>query len=251
MIRGLYNSASSMVALEKRMEVATTNLANVDTNGFKQDRTAIATFAEQLVARMTANEGAATLGNIGLADITAAPDTDWTQGSLQKTERELDLALSGGGLFSIQAPEGIRYTRNGAFTRNAQNVLTTTTGRPLLGQNGPIQLPDGEVTVSSNGTVSVGDIVVDQLRIVEFANPDDLRRLGSNELTPKDPAVQPQAATATSVQQGMVEMSNVDITATMTTIMEIQRAYEANQRMIQSQNELAQRAVSDIARPSA
>jgi flagellar basal-body rod protein FlgG len=251
MIRGFYNSASGMVALQKRMEVATTNLANLGTNGFKQDRTAIATFAEQLVARMTAGESVAQLGQIGLVEIAGEPDTDWSQGSLQATGRSLDLALSGSGMFTIQTPDGVRYTRNGGFTRNAQNLLTTSTGRTVLGDNGPIELPEGEIRVASDGTISVDDVAVDRLSIVEFDDLTTVRRFGNNELASDDPAVQPRPATATMVHQGMVEASNVDVTATMTTIMEIQRAYEANQRMIQTQNELTQRAVSEIARPSA
>src|SRR5262249_24022092 len=134
--------------------------------------------------------------------VSEAPDTDWSQGAFQTTGRDLDLALTGNGLFTIQTPQGVRYTRNGGFTRNAQNVPTTPAGRALLGENGPTQLPDGDVSVASDGTVSVGDTVVDRLRIVEFDNPADLRRFGNNELGPNDAATQPRAATNSTVQQG-------------------------------------------------
>lgn len=250
MIRGLYSAASSMMAITKRMEVATTNLANIQTNGFKQERTGLSTFAEQLVTRLQTGDNSQPLGSIALSGIASEPETDWSQGSLQTTNRELDFALAGGGFFTVQAPEGIRYTRNGAFTRNGQGELVTSTGRRVVGNNGPIQLPDGEVAIEPDGSILVDGQVVDRLRIVEFADMRTIRRYGNNELGPEDPATQPQAAVNTTVRQGTIEGSNVDVTATMTTILEIQRAYEANQRMIQSENELTTRAVNDIARPA-
>lgn len=250
MIRGLYNASSSMVSLGKRMEVATTNLANVQTNGFKQDRTAIATFAEQFLSRVSGAENSSPVGPLGLAEVTTIPETDWGQGALQPTGRELDLALSGSGFFTIETPEGIRYTRNGAFTRNAQGQLVTGTGRLVLGVDGPLQMPSGEIKVAPDGTVNVDGAPVGRLRISEFADPSVLRRYGNTELGPEDPTVQPVDSPTTVVHQATVESSNVDMTATMTTIIEIQRAYEANQRMIQSQNDLTGRAVNDIARPS-
>lgn len=250
MIRGLYNAASGMVALTKRMDVATNNLANVQTTGFKQELTAVSTYAEQALSRQTQGQSAQ-IGSMAISDVTEAPQIDYSQGSLQSTGRQLDFALTGPGFFTLQTPDGIRFTRDGAFTRNSQGVLTNSSGRYVLGANGPIQLPDGAVGVSPDGTVSVDDVPVDKLRISEFDPSVELKRFGNNELAPQDPGAAPRESASSGVYQGYIEASNVDVTASMTTIMAIQRAYEANQRMIQSQDDLVGRAVNDIARPVA
>jgi hypothetical protein len=103
--------------------------------------------------------------------------------------------------------------------------------------------------IDLDGTVHADGAVVDRLRVVEFGPDDVLERVGRNELVPQQRDLQPQAATATAVRQGFVESSNVDVTGVMTTTLGLQRAYEANQRMIRTQDELLSRAVSEIARP--
>lgn len=251
MIRGFYDSVSGMVAMSKRMEAATTNLANVQTNGYKQERTAMSAFAEQMVARLDGTETAQTIGPVSLAGVSTLQQLDWSQGPFQATGRELDLALAGPGVFTIETPDGIRYTRNGAFVRNADGVLTTITGRPVLGQNGPVQAGSGQISVLDDGTVLVDGNPVDKLQVVEFGPAPDLQRSGNTELLAPEGGPLPEAALNTVVRQGFVESSNVDVTATLTTIIEIQRAYEANQRMIQSQDELIGRAANEIADPTA
>jgi flagellar basal-body rod protein FlgG len=128
--------------------------------------------------------------------------------------------------------------------------LTTITGRTVLGQSGRVEVGAGQVSVLEDGTVLVDGNPVDRLHIVEFRAAPDLQRSGSTELMAPEGGPPPEAATGTTVRQGFVESSNVDVTATLTTIIEIQRAYEANQRMIQSQDELIGRAANDIARPT-
>ena len=249
MIRGFYQSVSGMVAMSRRMEVATTNLANVQTNGYKQERTSMGAFAEQLVSRLSKDDPGLDIGNVGLSGASAAREHDWSQGGFQSTGRELDMALSGSGFFAVQSPEGVRYTRNGAFARNADGILTNASGRPVLGENGPIVVGSGQITMLPDGAILVDGTTVDRLQIVEFGDDPQLQRSGNTELILADGAPPPERAQATSVRQGFLESSNVDVTATFTTIIEIQRAYEANQRMIQSQDELVGRAVNDIARP--
>lgn len=250
MIRGFYDSVSGMVAMSRRMEVATTNLANVQTNGYKQERTAMSSFAEQMVSRLNGDNASETIGPVALAGVSTQRELDWSQGPFQATGRELDLALAGPGVFAIETPEGIRYTRNGAFVRNADGVLTTITGRSVLGQNGPVVVGSGQVSVLDDGTVLVDGNPVDKLQVVEFGAAPNLQRSGNTELMAPEDGPPAEIARDTMIRQGFVESSNVDVTATLTTIIEIQRAYEANQRMIQNQDELVGRAANDIARPT-
>ena len=128
MIRGLYTAASGMLASMRRMEFVTNNVANAQTTGFKQDRSALSTFDQIMILQdgSVAPPGQhAELGELGMAAVAEEPMIDFTQGSLQQTERVLDMGLEGPGFFTVQTADGPRYTRDGAFTRDATGHLTT------------------------------------------------------------------------------------------------------------------------------
>jgi flagellar basal-body rod protein FlgF len=254
MIRGLYTAASGMLTAMRRMEFVTNNLANAQTVGFKQERTATSTFAEALIlqdgkpARITPD---GPIGQLGMAAVSEEPMLDFTQGSLEETGRSLDLALEGPGFFSIQTPDGIRYTRDGGFTRDAIGRLTTGEGDLVMGTDGnPIQIPAGRLQIQPDGRVQVEDQDVGQIAIVEFGLDQPLRKVGNNQFATRNEADVPAAATSTAVRQSFIEASNLDMAGTQTTMLELQRAYEASQKMIQYQDELVGRAVNDIARPT-
>lgn len=250
MIRGLYTSAAGMLALTRRMEVATNNMANAQTTGFKRELTAEASFAEQLLLQQSDQQDATQVGPVSLSTLPEEPRLDLTQGSLQTTGRDLDFSLTGAGLFVVQAPEGVRYTRDGTFTKDVEGRLVTTGGALVLGENGPLQPPDGKLTVGLDGTLAVDGAPFGRFQLADFGPDAALKKLGNNLLVPRDETQQPRRPAGTSVVQGALEASNVDLGTEMTAAIELQRAYEANQRMIQNQDELTGRAVSDIARPA-
>lgn len=250
MIRGLYTAASGMLATIRRMESVTNNLANAQTPGFKQEVTAAGTFAQQLVYRLNRPDGAQQLGPLTLSTIAAAPLIDFSQGPLQQTGRPLDFALAGPGFFAVQTPEGVRYTRDGSFALDEQGRLVTATGALVLGDQGPIQLPGGNVSVTPEGVIEVDGAPMARLQVVEFGPDQVLERVGNNQLVPQDAGAVPTPAAATTVRQGMIEASNVDLTASLTTSLELQRAYDANQRLIQTMDEMVGRAVNDVGRPA-
>jgi flagellar basal-body rod protein FlgF len=255
MIRGLYTAASGMVTAMRRISAVTDNIANVGTTGFKQARTATMTFAELMLHEESASRGGVgiqgphanagllattnpKLGRLGLSSVAEEPQLDMTQGLLQE----------GPAFFAIETADGLRYTRDGSFTRDPLGRLVTGDGGIALGENGPIVVPDGPIKVAPDGTIEANGEVVGQLRLVEFAPEQALRRLGDNYVTARDGA-EPQPATASVVRQGQIEASNVDMTGAQTAMLELQRAYDANQRMIQYQDEMMGRAVNDVARP--
>jgi len=248
-IRGFYTAASGMLSSVRRMEAVVNNLANVQTTGFKQERTTAASFGEQVVLQLGTQLGSVPLGPLVLSIVAQAPELDLGQGPLQATGRASDIALEGPGFLVVETARGLVYTRDGSLTRDAQGFLITNSGGRVIGENGPIQLPDGPIAIRADGTVFVADVPVDRLQVVEFAPDQSFERLGNNELVPRGPAV-PGTAAATAVHQGFIEGSNVDLTGTITTMLELQRAYEANQRMIQYQDQLLMRAVNDVARPT-
>jgi len=257
MIRGLYTAASGMLASMRRMELVTNNLANAQTTGFKQERTATSTFAEALIMQdgspspMAPTGSRGPLGQLGMAAVSEDPLVDFTQGSMQETGRAYDFALEGPGFFSLQTPDGVRYSRDGSFTRDGLGRLATGEGDLVLGADGnPIQIPGGKMQVRPDGTVQVDDQDVGKLAIVEFDLEQPLRKVGNNQFAPRNDGDQPHAAQGTAVRQSFIESSNVDMAGAQTTMLELQRAYDASQRMIQYQDELVGRAVNDIARPT-
>jgi flagellar basal-body rod protein FlgG len=252
-IRGLYTAASGMLSAMRRMELVTNNLANAQTVGFKQDRSALSTFDEVMILQ-DGTPGAATndqeLGQLGMAAVAEEPMIDFTQGAIQETGREFDLALEGPGFFTVQTPDGVRYTRDGGFTRDALGRMMTTEGHLLLDTAGnPITIPGGKVTVNKDGTVRVENQPLAQLNVVEFSLDQPLRKVGSNQFAPRNDGDQPRASAGTAVHQGSIEVSNLDMAGAQTTMMELQRAYQASQRLIQYQDEMVGRAVNEIARP--
>ncbi|HLI28758.1 MAG TPA: flagellar basal-body rod protein FlgF [Chloroflexota bacterium] len=247
MIRGLYTAVSGMVAAMRRMEVATNNLANVQTPGYKQDRTASATFGEQFQFQLARQLEAR--GPLALATLALGPQLDLSQGPLQRTGRALDVALQGPGFLVLDSPGGPRYTRDGSLTVTADGTLVTSTGAVVQGETGPLVLPPGDaLAIDPDGTVRVDEAVVGRLQIVEFDPAQEFERVGNNELVPRG-GTAPQPATATTVLQGYIEQSNVDLTGVLTTTLALQRAYTANQRAVQQQDELLARAATEIARP--
>jgi flagellar basal-body rod protein FlgG len=243
-----------MTTAMRRMELVTNNLANAQTSGFKQERTATSTFAEALIQQDGTPAPIAPrgpLGNLGMATVSEEPLVDFTQGALQETGRAFDVALEGPGFFTVLGNDGPRYTRDGGFTRDANGELTTSQGDLVLGDDGnPIQIPGGRMMIDPDGTVRVEDQPVGKLGIVEFNLDQPLKKVGNNQFAARNPDDQPHAAAVTAVRQSFIESSNIDMAGAQTTMMELQRAYDASQRMVQYQDELVGRAVNDIARPT-
>lgn len=252
MIRGLYTAASGLISSMRRMEFVTNNLANAQTSGFKQDRSALSTFDEVMVLQngMIAPPSNSQLGELGMASIAEEPMIDFTQGSLQETGRALDMAIEGPAFFTVQTPEGLRYTRDGGFTRDATGRLTTTEGHLVLADDGnPITIPGGRLTIDPNGTMRVEGDPIARLALVEFSLEQPLKKVGSNQFAPRIDGDQPTPAAGSAVHQSFIEASNVDMAGAQTTMMELQRAYQASQRLIQYQDEMLGRAVNEIAKP--
>jgi flagellar basal-body rod protein FlgG len=237
----------------RRMEMVTNNLANAQTVGFKQDRSALSTFQEVMIQQdgtPASTQNGAQLGQLGMASVAEEPMIDFTQGALQETNRSLDMALEGPGFFTVQTPDGTRYTRDGGFTRDAFGRLTTTEGHLVMDTNNqPITLPGGKVTVEQDGTVRVEGQALGKLQIVEFSLQQPIRKTGANEFAPRDPNDVPTPSAGTAVHQGSIEVSNLDMAGAQSQMMELQRAYQASQRLVQFQDEMVGRAVNDIARP--
>ncbi len=239
------------------MRVIANNLANVGTTGFKADRANFATLAYQdarLAGQQSSSETAYATGlNLGTGVAIQSTTRMESQGALQTTGNSLDMALDGDGYFQVQLPGGkLGYTRAGNFSRSSEGQLVTAQGYQVLP---PISIPDGatSITVSEDGTVSAampGQAAAQQLgqiTIASFANPSGLQASADNFLMETGSSGPAQIGIAGedgrgNVKQGMLEGSNVNIVEELVDMIECQRAYEINSKMISAVDEMLKNA---------
>ena len=253
----LHVARTGLDAQNERMRVIANNLANVNTTGFKRDRAQFDTLAYQQItapgAQATDQNKYATGLNLGSGVQIMGTSRIDTQGSMQVTGNSLDLAIQGSGFFQVLRPDGSTgYTRDGSFSRTADGTLVTTDGMPL---QPPIQVPDGamSITIGPDGTVSAtlqGQTTpssVGKIQTVRFMNPSGLQADGGNLLSETAASGAPQVGDPGTdgrgtVSQGSLEASNVDITEELVDMIETQRAYEVNSKVIKATDEMMQYA---------
>jgi flagellar basal-body rod protein FlgG len=241
MVNGLYTARNGMMLLQGMMDNTAHNLSNANTSGFK--KSLMASIAQVDIRRndelkLHQDEEHEMSENY----------IDYSQGSMIVTGNPLDLALESSGFFEIETENGIRYTRNGSFTRNAIGELVTLQGNKVLGEDGlPLTLDESaEFSVSPSGKVYADGKEVGKLSIVDFADKrTELGREGYNLFYSKANARPEQALNAT-LKQGFLESSNVSVIDSMVEMIRFQRNYEANQKSVQSEDETLSKAVNDI-----
>ena len=235
---GIYSAGTGLLARTQELDVAANNLANASTSGFRGERVS---FKSQLMTA-SANPGTRAVSTFGVLD---APRTDFTQGSLESTGNPLDLALEGSGFFAVQSPTGVQYTRNGSFHMAANGTLVTSQGYPVLGANGPINLPQGDAQVSSSGVVSVDGAVAGSLQLVQFAADVPLTPLGNAYFSAPTAAATP--AVNLTVAQGSLESSNISPVSGAVGLIGIQRNAEMMQRAMNTfHNDFDRVAAEDL-----
>lgn len=235
MLQGIHPNAQAMDALMRQQDAQANNLANVNTTGFQRDAVRFRGFEEVLRGRtVTAPR--------------AESSFDRSPGVAQRTDNPLDLALEGTGYFTVETPEGPRYTRNGSFQWDAKGRLVDSGGRPLLGSAGPVRRPKeakGFLAVDSEGRVTMGEADLGKLKLAHFGPGADLRKRGDSLLELRSGDLLPGR---TTVKQGFLESSNVNSVREMAEMMNTLRLFEANQRALQVQGDTLGRAIQDLAR---
>ena len=248
---------TGLEAQDARMRVIANNLANVGTTGFKKDRANFATLAYQdarVAGQKSSGETAYATGlNLGTGVAIQSTSQIVTQGALDTTGNALDLALDGDGYFQVEMPAGkIGYTRAGNFTRSAEGQLVTQQGYIV---QPAITVPEGagSITVSPDGTVSAvvaGDAQpteLGQLQVATFANPSGLQAIGDNFVVETAASGAAQLAPGGengrgNIRQGMLEASNVNIVEELVDMIECQRAYEINSKMVSAVDDMLRSA---------
>ena len=241
MVRGLYTAWTGLRNEEKRMDVVTNNMANADTTGYKKVDVTSQSFDRQLAVKIddptigpNIKQG---IGGVNLGVKIGETYYDMSQGNFRQTEDQYNLALSGSGFFTISTTDKsgtttTRYTRDGDFTVTRDGYLVTKDGDYVLAEGGNrIQIPNAnlvKISVNQAGEIYSGNTYVAKLQLVDFQSYDALSSYGEN--------------------QGYLEMSNVNMVTEMVDMIAVTRAYETNQKMVQTIDQTLDKAVNEIGR---
>jgi flagellar basal-body rod protein FlgF len=240
---------SRQMVLERQMDVVANNVANVNTSGYKADKSL---FQEYLNSGAHEDNFVGTDRRVSYV-LDSGTFKDFKQGPTEQTKNPLDLAIDGGGFLVVQTPAGERYTRDGGLQINNQGQLVTAAGNPVLGNSGPIvfQPTDHDVSIAADGNITVLeglnriDSVRGKLRLVSFTDAQQLLKEGTNLYAAGTAAAQPD--TASKVRQGFIEKSNVNSVAEMSRMIEVTRTYTQIANMLQQQSDLQKSAIEKLA----
>ncbi len=251
MIKGLYTATSGMIVQQKRQENVANNLANAETPSFKKQTVLVKSDNNVNVIKSEKTESEI-VGSISLGTEIDGMKTDFTQGQIIETGKEYDYAIDGYAFFQIVDESGQNgYSRNGSFRIDGIGNLTNSQGHYLTGKNastgidGKINLKDTEFTIKSDGRILGNDNdLLYTLTIDDFSNYDDLENLGNGVYVNNKNAQVIEGDFR--LVQGFKENSNVNVLDEMVKMIEISRAFESNQRVIQSIDEMLSKAVNEV-----
>jgi flagellar basal-body rod protein FlgG len=260
-----------MRAQQWRLDAVGNNLANVNTDGYKREQAAFKAFPELLLRRMRDDgeylhpfgsaDAAPIIGRLGTGVELNELYVDFEQGALKETESDFDVAMDGKGFFVVETPWGERYTRNGSFQLGKEGYLETKEGYPVLGEHGRLRVhannfqidkdgriwinaeyadDDPNIMVSRENNTWAQTALLDTLKIVEFDIDRYLKKQGSSlyyDTETSGPAIVMEESRP-KILQGFIEAANVEPVREMVQMIEVNRAYEANQKVIQTHDSM-------------
>lgn len=243
MLGGMIHSTRGCLKEELRMDIISNNLANSAVYGFKRDTIS---FNDLLGESMSAGSQS-NIASMNIEDTHfISVKTDLSQGDIRLTGNDLDLAIFGDGFFKINTAEGIRYTRKGNFTLDAQGMLITQDGSMVMGQDGPINILGSEVTIDNKGTITVDGEQAGKLDLVDFEDYSALKKQGNsiyeNILDEKVSSIPAE----TEIKQGYLELSNVNVAEEMVKMIHCVRAFESYQKAIQIIDGMDSRTINEV-----
>ena len=225
--------------LARQMDVIATNLANLETAGFKSENMIFT----ELIEKTADGEFLSLVHDVSFV-------RDLAEGPFTGTNSSLDLAIDGDGYFVVDTPDGERYTRHGVFQLDDTGNIVTTGGHPVLGSSGaPIAIPldASTITITRDGTISADTNEIGQIKLVRFDDPQALSKVGSGLYDAKEQL--PQPANDSQVFQGMVESSNVKGVVEMTRMIDTVRSYQAAAKLIDTEHQRILDAIDALMAP--
>lgn len=242
MVRGLYTAWSGMINEQKRLDVVSNNLANSSTVGFKQDNVTNQSFEHQLMIKIkdaSENFNDRPVGSMSLGVKLGEVYTNHEQGPLRQTENTYDLAMEGKGFFKLAVTdkngnETVHYTRDGGFIMDRDGNVVDAKGNRLLGESGPITIPTDAVNVAidTNGVIYADGNYINTVSIADIEDYNYLKKVEDTRYELADGGAETVGTGV--VHQGFLEQSNIKVVSEMVNMIAITRAYEANQKIIQT-----------------
>lgn len=234
MNKAIYIALSGAVLRQMHMDIISQNLANADTIGYKRDKISFSDYLlpQDLIAEET---------DLKVMTFHAPLINDFSSGNLIKTGNPLDIAIDGQGFIAL---EGNRFTRRGDLKKDKDGYLTTHDGIKILGEKGPIRLPDGRVEITSSGAISVNGVEADVIKIVDFKQINNLLKVGNSAFFTNEEGTKAKA----EIKQGYLETSNVSVISEMVRMIQTMREYETFQKAIQTFDEAAGKINNEMGR---
>ena len=262
MQEGMFTGLFAALTAEHRMNNIANNLANVSTSGYKRDvlafKDTMIQFAhDQIMEPILTVRSKPLFPEPQLAARVrlAVAETDYSQGSMQVTGNPLDVAIAGDGFFRYQTPIGEHLSRNGAFVLNAEGVIMTKQGWPVLSDGGgPISIPAGtrDIHINNEGRIFADGLEVGRFAVVTAQDKTNLEKLGGNMYRPRpdtNVAELPNAYEGGAlVNQGYLETANVEIVSEMVAMIETHRFFEATQKVMQTSDAVDREVISKVGR---
>ncbi|MCH5279839.1 MAG: flagellar hook-basal body protein [Lachnospiraceae bacterium] len=254
MVKGLYTAYTGMLNQQNKMDVLANNLANAATTGFKKEGSTSQAFDTMLAYKIkdqSVGVRAQRIGTMNLGVKIGENYVDYSQGPFKLTDNTYDLAISGNGFFCVEftsksGDRSIKYTRDGSFTLNVDGYLVTKDGDYLLDTNGQrIRLdPLSTTSIDQSGAIYQNDRLITTIRLQDFADYNYLEHYGENYYQPVEGFEFADADG--SIIEGYLEASNVQVVSEMVNLISVTRAYESNQKLIQTIDSTLDKAVNQL-----
>jgi flagellar basal-body rod protein FlgF len=242
---GIYTAYSGMKAQMDALEIASNNLSNINSVGFKGD----ITFYSALNKELNASQGEGGLGSTINRTVQAETAVDFTDGEMLTTGRDLDVAISGDGFLTVETPRGIRYTRNGSMNVGPGAILTNSEGCPIIGISGnPITVGPGIIKINEQGDVTLNGSYVDRLKVVTIEDRNKLSKEGSSLFVYRSDK-EPKTLENASIKSKSLEKSNVSAISAMVGMVNIMRQFESIQKCISLEmNDMNTKSIEKLGR---
>lgn len=252
-MESIYTLLSAMKGQQRQMDTVSNNLANVNTTGYKADKVLFREYYNQVAGQDLESEEEKFAHGEFISPMSRGgtsfvmPDhvsPSMTKGPFKTTENPFDLAIRSEGFFVVETPHGTRYTRNGQFLRDPKGFLINNSGDKVQGLKGDIRINGEEFSVGEDGSIMVDNQAVDTLKIMGFPEESRLTKMGNSYWVPGSREQKPSKPEFINIEQRVLESSNVDTVKEMVNMINVNRSYEASQKLLRSLDDLDEQVIS-------
>jgi len=246
MSRGFYALTSGMLTQQKKIDITSNNISNMNTAGYKKEQAVTTNFGNLFINKYKQNgtyEEATPINNVSIIRTMEENNTIHSQGSLEETGSDTDFAIIGAGFFSVNDNGNKVYTRNGSFNVDQEGYLTLEHVGRVQGEYGDVYVGTDKFNFVEDGSIVVGDEVVDKIAIYDFVDYNNLNKIGQGMFTSGE---NPNVVENPKIANKTIERSNVNVTEEMTNIISSQRALQTASQALKLYDLIQEKAVSEI-----